>query len=564
MSSKQGQFSGTPGAATFTAPGPGDVYWGEVVTLTVSITGLKTDLVADDYVQFGLDPLFPADPTDPENHLHGIKAVDPTLENGKVLVTPGADSRSGTATLEVYVDGQNSKPVKFVATFSTADTLTSFPVTEAPKVTINAAEPGFDYISPNRVLAANNPNDPAATPQNSPQNFFRVSYTPRDVFGTELSNRVFVAYLKLTTGINKAHQDIDLEQGLNNLLIYPAYEDAPALTIDTTGPHAGTRQLVRSSAAGLFDLYICAKNTVLFGNVHLDLIGQDTSSGTLIVTDVGSADSGIPAPWLSNYNPDVSNVASINGSVPFTKGISVGSQYFVLLSSPNAQKRLVPQLVASYTLTESSIINFNKNSFGLPMGMLNLAQGVIPQNTPTRYFVTYLTLTTEGVTHQSSFALLDAWRSDQSNVPVDPPVGSPSIAAPTFVGTTAQFPNRVTPAMCVDGLKIILDWSETPFSQQPTENSDIYVQLMLTGWSVDTTLPLAPKLIRTNPVKAIPDEPGGTSMTVTLTPQDTAGYRNDLHSGALGTITATYWYNTQEPRPNNTSQTVIDQFYSAG
>ncbi|WP_224794836.1 hypothetical protein, partial [Pseudomonas fluorescens] len=58
LSKKSQQLGrGDDPTATFTAPGSGDVYWSQVVTLTVTLDNMPAPFAEGDYVEFELDPL---------------------------------------------------------------------------------------------------------------------------------------------------------------------------------------------------------------------------------------------------------------------------------------------------------------------------------------------------------------------------------------------------------------------------------------------------------------------------------------------------------------------------
>ncbi len=556
MSSKQNQFLGKI-SCVFVTPTTGNSYWGQVYNIKVQLSNFPT-LNAGDYVQFDLDA-----PGAAHNKI-GIKAVDPAQASGKVLI-PGkfVGQTDGTVDIDVYADGKAGDNVIYNAAFHSADGQTVVPVTGAPITTIMSANPGLGLNSSSIVVAKHSGTGPAFKPSDMPQNYFHIKFSPETASGVPITNGVFVASLSLISGVVKGNE-VYVEGALNNLKIYKDKLGNELLELNPESPRLGTIELVKSNKSAVFEFFICAGETELNGDVHLDLIGHDDSSGKMIVTDLSQEDSALFAPRLNSSLVDVATVATVAGEMRNSPSISYGSKIFIVLSHVDPTSHTsVPVLVTTIDTVNAFTWNAGQNKFSIPTSLLAAPAKPGTINEGIQNFVSYISVSASGEMAQSSGSLLKAWRSAPTVPPIEPPMGSSDLAAPTFPDAGADFPNRVTPEMCRYGLKVQVDWSNAPAGKQYQDGSMVNVGLILTGWDANTGAALNKTVNKTHMVTTA--ENSGKKMVVQFDASDTADFRDDPLTGALGSIVATYWtLNDGQQTSDLTSQSVINEFYSTG
>ncbi|VVP61081.1 hypothetical protein PS870_06250 [Pseudomonas fluorescens] len=552
LSKKSQQLGrGDDPTATFTAPDSGDVYWSQVVTLTVTLDNMPAPFAEGDYVEFELDPL--ADIGFPK----GIKAVNPDQGNGRIFI-PSTDidgtNNTTTVSIEVYVGGLSGENVKLGANFIpiAGD---SVPVTGVPNLLVLAASPGDTAITGDMFLVAN-PGSAPFVPTETPLNYFHVTYTPISEDTDELiTDRVFVAHLSLqqstTDGIGSP-----IDGALGKLVIYDNKDGTVHTPSNSLVP--GTTQLIKSNAQGLFDLYICAGSTEVFGDVHLDLVGsEDLSAGTLVVNKLARPDSGVRAPHLPSSLVDASTEATVIGYIPdVSSGYSRGTQFVVVGSHVDNDKKISTYLTTLYYHDRSSWAS-SDSRFEVPITMFKKPEAPGTKGDAVRNEVSYIVLQSENRMNQSSAEIMEVWRSDTTIAPDVPPAGNPNIDAPTFIGSTK--PNEVDPSMCLQGLQVRLDLSQQTNLQPGME---VTAKIILSGWAANGH-PIPKQGVATCTVTLTDSQIRDGYVVARFMPSDTAGYRDDQATGHLGNITAFYWVGAQ-PHPDLTSQSVKNKFYSSG
>ncbi|MBV7515706.1 hypothetical protein [Pseudomonas sp. PDM25] len=552
MFSKQNKLPSDSQSMTYDSPKGGIGYWGEILKVTVRLTSLDKELAEGDYVKFQLDSL--SSIVSP----NGIRALNQSEENGKIKVgAADIGNKDALVSIEVYVSGKVNANIDFNATLYSVDDNVILHQSSAPGVIITGAEPNTEYESPNMVLVANTVGEQPFTPTTSPtQNYFRVSYRPMTLTQEEIKDRKFVAHLRLTQNSTQKLAP-DVMGALKELLIY---DKDNAIYDIKLGEE--TTKLIQSDDQGKFDLRICAGTKPVFGKVHLELPGAEgDASGALLVTNLANPDSGLSAPIFASNYVDVATQNSVTGTIELG-GISPSQNtvYYVVSSYADP----ITHKVKSTYITELSYMSAfswyaGGNQFAVTGSQLFAPPAVGERSDAMLNHVSYIEITTQNVMNQSAPARLNVWRSKLTTPPVEPPPYNSNIPAPIYVGSTPEFPDRVTPSMCVDGLQIRVDWTFS--SVKPEEQTYINYQVSLQGWSSETNKSQENSILR-NYLVTKEDVSRGFCI-LQLEPSDTAGYRDNPANGDLGKITTWYYFGTAASKTSeNTSPAAIDDFYS--
>ena len=545
-------------AYVFSAPESGTTYLGEVYTLSVTLSSLPVATTATSYVQFMVDKEGSAH--DPK----GFRAVDGG--DGKVMIT-GTDigKKTLTVSIQIYADAAVNRTITYEASYNPGSPgAASVPIINTPQTTIMGAISNF---TAENAIVLTNPGVVKPSPVDALQNFFHIKLGVQTYADdTPIKKGVYVANLSLKDPQSKEGVDSYVKGALNKLQIFTD-RAGTKLTVNTSGVGAGDYQLVTSNPNAEFEFFICGGAQELAGHVHLDLVGQDETAGTLIVTQLASPDPAIGAPLLDTNLVDVASTAMVRGTIPNTGGISFGSTIYVVLSNKNVatgakQLTLLTQIDSSNAYTWQ----YGQNGFTVPTEALT--QPAVPgaPSDGLQNHISYVVLTGGGQMDMSSSSLLKAWRSTQ-NVPVitTPPPFNPLIEAPSFPDVNPAHPDEVSNTMCRNGLKVLLDWTNSPADQQYVTDEFINVDLVMNGWDANTTLPRTGTARQTRAVT--PAEAAAKQMIMQFTPEQTAGFRDKEQGGALGKIMATYWKGTGQASlqtPEFTSKSITDKFYSTG
>lgn len=533
------------------------IGWSQILHFSVSFTTDGNDFNGNEFIQFNLDdPTIGSEP--------GICAIDPdiTRNNNKVGVTLNSDDpKNVTAEVEVYVTGISKDYVKFEAALLAGDGTTPLANTTSPlKRIVGASTPPRTYFTAGTKIAFAQTD---AKPSNDLKNYINVQYGPIDAstgkqFISDDSNAVeFVGQLCLK---NSNGEIISGKEGLLGLKVYRDMKGDEEEKVN------GDTLTVRTKN-GIFDFFVVGGFDPLNGFLHLDIEGNTTeSAGQLIVTNLQGANPRLIAPLLTGAATenlvDASTVGNIEGVINAPHSLfSPNSQIYVFSWNDDDNPKIMNLIDTktwenAFQWYDNSQFNALTSNFTIPQDPGEVTNGIVNR-------IAYFYITTANVMQLSSNTMVRIWKSSPKTPPVRPPTSSTDLPAPVLPDADASFPNRVTPSMCKDGLRVTVGWADTTEASTMTAGAQVAVRISMSGWDSQSGT------VKNSGGQAISRtittaEATAKKATLQFSPLTTAGYRDDPATGNLGTIAVTWAIGGTDTftDPTKVSASIIDQFYS--